>query len=287
MTTESTARPSDGSVRTPSVPGEYQLPVHFGVVVLCTITLPLVLWFIYPKAPQNGWGWDLLMGTGMLGAGMMLALPLVAPRVWVYYGGDAQALRSLLNLHRDVNYAVLVLVLIHIVGLVVIDRTTIEYLKLSAPLSMLAATVASLLLLVITLTSRYRTALRLRYPSWHAWHVGMSVLAMTFMAFHIVDAGYYVNSPVKKAVFIVLVAGPSLVTFGLSRWHRKFGSATWRGLDSRSQPVLQLPATRGFSVRLVVLLGVFWLLWMICFSIPDGGSRGDAQVTLCRASECE
>ena len=152
---------------------------------------------------------------------------------------------------------------------------------------MLAAIGASLLLLVITLSSRYRTDLQLRYPRWRRWHIGMSVVAMTFMAFHIVDAGYYVNSPIKKAVFITLVAGPSLVPFGVSSWHRMFGSASWQGLGGSHQPALQLPAARGFSVRLITLLGIFWLVWMICFAIPDPGSRGDEQVQRCRASECE
>ena len=263
------------------------MPLRFGVAVLCTVTCSLVLWFIYPRAPQNGWWWDLLMGTGMLAAGLMMALPLVAPRVWVYYGGDAKALKFILNLHRDLTYAVLLLVLIHIVGLVIVDRTTIEYLKLSAPISMLAAIGASLLLLIIMLSSRYRTGLNLRYPNWRQWHVGMSAVAMTFMAFHVVDAGYYVNSPIKKVVFITLVAGPSLVPFGVSRWHRMFGLASWHGPGSGRRPALRLPATRGSSIRLVTLLGIVWLVWIACFAIPEAGSRGDAQVKLCSASVCE
>lgn len=224
------------------------------------------------------------MGIGMLATGLMIALPMIAPRVWSSYGGDARALRFLLCLHRDVTYAALLLILIHIVGLVFIDRTTIEYLKLSAPWSMLAATASAVLLLVLTVSSRYRIDLGVRYRGWRIWHVGMSVVAMACMAYHIVDAGYYLNSPIKKAVFIALVAGPSLASFGVSRWHGMFGAAA---LDSSRRPTLRLPSARAFSVRLVVLLGMFWLVWMISFAIPKAGSRGDEQASYCAISACD
>ena len=261
-----------------------EVPVRFGMAVLATITITLLLWFIPPRAPQNGWWWDLLMGIGMLAAGLMLALPAIAPRVWVNYGGHPRGLQYLLYLHRDVTYLVLLLVFIHIVGLIVFDQTTIEYLKLSAPWSMLSATIAAVVLLVITISSLFRAELNVRYRAWRNWHIGMSIAAMALTTFHIVDAGFYLNSSIKKAVFVTLVAGPSLVSFGVSRWR---GTSNLGAQQNQRQRVLRMPSARADSLRLITLLGILWFVWMVCFAIPEAGSRGDRQANQCAARGCD
>jgi hypothetical protein len=260
----------------------FELPARFGLSFILTVSIPLALLYVHPVASQNGWWWDFLMGAGMLAAGMMIAVPLIAPRVWVFYGGNARALRLLLHLHRDVTYVVLTLVLVHIVGLVIIDEAIVEYLKLSAPWSMLAAITSSVLLLVLTVTSLYRTELSLRYRTWRVWHVGMSVAAVALMAVHVVDAGFYVNSPIKKAVFIALVAGPSLASFGISAWYR----LARRTAYGTHKTALSLPLARAFSARLVVLLTILWLFCLIPYAIPEPGSRADEQANECVESIC-
>lgn len=260
----------------------FELPARFGLSFILTVSIPLALLYVHPVAPQNGWWWDFLMGAGMLATGMMIAVPLIAPRVWVFYGGNARALRLLLHLHRDVTYVVLVLVLVHIVGLVIIDETIVEYLKLSAPWSMLAAITSSVLLLILTVTSLYRIELSLRYRAWRVWHVGMSVAAVALMAVHVVDAGFYVNSPIKKAVFIALVAGPSLASFGISAWYR----LARRTAHSTHKTALSLPLARAFSARLVLLLTILWLVCLIPYAIPEPRSRADEQANECVESIC-
>lgn len=276
------SRRSRGAGADSDAAARFELPARFGVSFILTVSIPLALLYVYPVAPQNGWWWDYLMGAGMVATGMMISIPLIAPRVWVFYGGNTRALRFLLHLHRDVTYAVLVLVVIHIVGLIIIDQTIIEYLKLSAPWSMLAAMISSALLLILTVTSLYRTELNLRYRAWRIWHVGMSVGAVTFMAFHVVDAGFYVNSPIKKAVFIALVAGPSLASFGLSAWYR----LARRTAYATHKTALSLPLARMFSARLVVLLTFFWLVCLIPYAIPEPGSRADEQANDCLGTVC-
>jgi hypothetical protein len=263
------------------------VPARWGVCFYATVTIPLVALFIYPVAPQNGWWWDMLMGAGMLAAGMMIAIPLLSPRVWVYFGGDARALRFVLYVHRDVSYIVLLLTLVHIGGLLVADATLIEYLKLSAPWSMLAANLSAILLLVITVSSWYRIELDLRYHTWRVWHAGLSIAAMALMAAHVIDTGYYVNSPIKKAVFIVLAAGPSLASLGAGGWHALARAAAHGEIAGAPRsPILRLPAGRAFSVRLVGLLAILWLVGIIAFAIPESGSRAERQAHPCAESVC-
>jgi hypothetical protein len=268
-----------------AAPAQAVFPRRFATCFLTLVSLPLVCLYILPRAPQNGWWWDILMGTGMLGAGLMLAIPVLSPRVWVHFGGDARHLRFLARLHIDVAYAVAILAAIHTTGLLILDPTLIEYLKLSAPWSMLAALAALVLILISILSSLYRIELNLRYRTWRSWHVGLSVTAMGLMTFHVIDAGYFLNSAAKTISFVVLVAGPSLVAFGIGGWHN-IAQDNEHKPDHAGVLPLTLPATRGFSMRLVGLLTLLWLASIATLAIPEPDSRAEVQAHACAQSVC-
>ena len=260
--------------------------VH-GVLCLGCCWFLMVLLFVAPRAPQNGIAWDLLMVAGLLGAGLIAALPLVSPRIWHRFGGDPRLLRSVLYWHADIAYIAVALVLVHTFGLVVLDITTVEYLKLSAPWSMLAALAATGLLLVVLISSWYRIELKIRYRSWRLWHVALSLAATGLVAFHIVDAGYYVNSPMKLAVFITLVAGPSAMALAdgaLSRGHARAADA---GLPVARPGAFGVPATRTGSIRIVVLICALLFVSVVTVAIPQPGSRAETEAARCLAEQCE
>jgi hypothetical protein len=266
---------------------DYALPLRWSWIFFASVTLPLALLFVYPVAPQNGVYWDLAMVVGSLAAGLMIAVPIVSPRVWLHYGGNARALRALLYLHHDVSYAIVILLLLHVLGLVYLDPTVIEYLKLSAPWSMLAGLIAALLVLVLVISSRYRISLNLRYAKWRTLHVGMSVVAMVLMTFHIIDAGFFVNSPLKKIIFLLLAAGPSLVAFGLGRWRGSDRLGASKAMDFSAESLLRMPRARAYSLRIVFLLVLLCLVSMVNFALPTAGSRAEQQAQLCTGTTCE
>ena len=264
-----------------------RFPSRLGVAVLATLGLLLVLLFVSPQAPQNGLAWDLLMVAGLLGAALIAALPLVSPRIWHRFGGDPRALRSVLYWHADIAYVAVTLVLVHTIGLVVLETTTLEYLKLSAPWSMLAALAATVLLLAVLIGSWYRIALKIRYRSWRLWHVGLSLAATGLMAFHIIDAGYYVNSSMKLAVFITLVAGPSAMALAdgaLARGHAR-APDTASAIPTRG--AFGVPATRAGSIRFITLFCVLLFIAVVTVTIPKAGSRAATESDPCLAAQCE
>jgi hypothetical protein len=227
------------------------------------------------------------MVAGLLGAALIAALPLVSPRMWHRFGGDPRVLRSVLYWHADIAYVAVALVLVHTVGLVVLDTTNIEYLKLSAPWSMLAAIVATVLLLVVLISSWYRIALKIRYRSWRLWHIGLSLAATGLMAFHVIDAGYYVNSPIKLSVFVTLVAGPSLMALAdgaLARGHARTRDAD---ADVALPGVFGVPATRVGSVRFVTLVCALLFVAMVMVAIPKAGSRAEGKADPCLVEQCD
>jgi hypothetical protein len=263
------------------------VPSRWIACVLVSVSLPLVLLFVTPVAPQNGLLWDLLMGAGMLAAGLIVSVPIVAPRVWTSLAGDPHHLREILFFHRDMSYLAIVLVLIHTVGILLADWTVIEYFKLSAPWSMLAALLAGVLLIGIVVSSIYRLRLNIRYNSWRAWHIGLSTLTVALVGFHILDAGYFVNSPIKKAIFVAIAAGPTLAAFG----NRVRGvNAHARRQISTEQPIAAFSghgAARRFSLRVVTLLVIFWMSSIFIFAVPKPESRAESQALNCIAVQCE
>jgi len=263
------------------------LPLRFVVIFLGCVTLILALLFVAPAAPQNGLLWDALMAVGMLAAGLLVAIPFISPRLWLRYSGNPRALRTLLSLHADISYAAIGLTLIHTIGLVVAEPTLIEYLKLSAPWSMLAALVSLLVLVLLVVTSWYRIAMKIRYRNWRLWHVAMSLVAIGLMAFHVVDAGFFVNTIEKKIVFVTLAVGPSLMSLCA-------GALAGRGphtLQTRppvpSRMAVTVPPTRAFSVRLVVLLCMLWLASIVVVAVPEPDSRAESHAGRCATQSCE
>lgn len=263
-----------------------RFPSRLGIVVAATLTLPLALLFLAPRAPQNGLSWDALMVAGFLGAALIAALPLVSPRIWHRFGGDPTQLRSVLFWHADLSYVAVALVVAHTLGIVVLDQTSIEYLKLSAPWSMLAAIVATLLLLALLVSSWYRINLGIRYRSWRQWHVALSLAATGLMTFHVIDAGYFVNSSIKAVVFIALMAGPSamaLVDGALARGHAR---APDGALAIALPDTFEVPATRAGSRRFITLVCALLLIAVIGTAIPQAGSRPANEARACLAGEC-
>ncbi|MFT4584461.1 MAG: hypothetical protein ACI915_005004 [Gammaproteobacteria bacterium] len=265
----------------------YRIPARWFASLLACISIPLGLLFVFPVAPQNGWWWDIWMAVGALAAGLIFSAGLVAPRIWVHYGGTARALRMVLFLHRDLSYVAVFLLTAHVVGLLCLDWTLVEYLKLSAPLSMIAGLAAAILVLVVVFSSMVRIELRTRYRSWRIWHIGLSIGAVVLMTWHILDAGYFVNSPIKKIVLVALTAGPSLATLGAWQWHEIARSADRRVLKPTGGWPLRLPMDRKFSLRIVILVVVFLLSCVLIFAVPKPDSRAQRQALPCAAILCE
>ncbi|MDA0824147.1 MAG: hypothetical protein O3C28_17255 [Proteobacteria bacterium] len=265
----------------------YRIPARWFMSLLASISIPLVLLFVYPVAPQNGWWWDLLMAVGALAGGLILSAGLVAPRVWVHYGGTARPLRSVLFLHRDLSYVAVLLLMAHIFGLLWVDWTLLEYLKLSAPTSMIAGLAAAVLVLVVVFSSIYRIELGTRYRNWRNWHVGFSISTVVLMTWHILDAGYFFNSPIKKFVLVVLTAGPSLITLGAWQWHEIARAAECRVANTNALWPLLMPADRKSSLRIVILVVVFLLSCVLIFAVPKPESRAEMQAYPCVAKLCE
>jgi amino acid transporter len=166
-------------------------------------------------APAVNLPWDWANTLGYLGAAICLLLFVYAgrPRTFPPFSG-----RFFANLHRDLGYLALALVAGHVALLLVAEPVLLEHLKPSAPLYMLAGLVASVLLLVLVVSSL--TGLRKRiwsdYRRFKMPHALLAIACVAFIGWHVAGSRFYLNTAPKLAAGGAAVIG--LVGFYL--WAR-------------------------------------------------------------------
>ncbi|MDH4567169.1 ferric reductase like transmembrane component [Pseudomonas sp. BN414] len=161
--------------------------------------LPFVLVLLVDAMPGLAPLWDFANAAGLLGGVILLLLfaysgrPMSRP----YFDG-----KFFMVLHRDLGYAALFLLLLH-VGLLLVDEPlVVEYLLPSASLPMLSGTLAALLLLVLVPISlpAIRQRLWRHHLRFRRWHYGISTVLLVLLAVHVIGAGFYTATR-WKAVF--------------------------------------------------------------------------------------
>lgn len=159
--------------------------------------------------PGIGFWWDLANACGLLAALLTLTLfvydgrPLAKPN----YDG-----KFFMNLHRDLSYAAIALLALHVSVLLITEPRTIEYLKPSANLPMVSGTVSTLLIAAIITTSlpRMRQKLWRNHKQFKRWHLCLAGTALGLMGFHMVGNNFYV-AETWKVVLVLAAVSAALV----------------------------------------------------------------------------
>ncbi len=176
----------------------------FLFLVFCLVS-PLLLVALAAPAPAVGVLWDWANAIGYVGVALVLLLFFYTgrPRAFPPFSG-----RFFANIHRDLGYVALLLVLVHVGLLLYTEPLLLEHLKPSAPLYMLAGLASTVLFLLLAITSI--TPLRRRlWPDYHrfrGFHAWLSMAAVVLLLVHIVGSGYYLNTGLKTAI-LLLVSG--------------------------------------------------------------------------------
>ncbi len=206
---------------------------HFGLSFTALLALPAALALV-AGPPVAGFLWDWANLVGFVAFGCML-LPLFytgRPRAFPPFSG-----RFFANLHRDIGYLALGLVLLHVGVLLYAEPLLLEHLKPAAPLYMLAGLVAALLCLLLVVPSI--TSLRRRlWRDYHAFrrlHGWLALLMLVMALWHVGASGFYLNHRFKFALLlyacVLLVfayrAGRSRPTGPLGERDRVRGSAVY------------------------------------------------------------
>ncbi|WP_236200045.1 ferric reductase-like transmembrane domain-containing protein [Pseudomonas pseudonitroreducens] len=171
--------------------------------------LPVAILLGLGAMPGLGYAWDFANAAGLLGACLLGLLFVIAgrPQPRPLYEG-----KFFLRLHRDLGFAAVALLLVHIGVLLVDEPLLIEDLLPSAPGYMLAGLASAILMLVLAISSlnRVRPRWSRSAASFRRWHYGGSLLALLLMAVHVLGAGYYSGGIWKGALLVVLMLAAAI-----------------------------------------------------------------------------
>ncbi len=174
----------------------------WGATALLLVVLPAFGGFV-------GIGWESAQWAGLAAAIACIILcgsPL-RPR-------DSQPPTLLsLRLHALIGWAALIAVVVHIGGLLLADRTVIEYLKPTAPLYQFAGIAALLVLLVLVPVSVAGARRRLwkSHRGFQAAHVVLACALCALIAVHVVVTARYAGGHARRAWFVAAAIGAILL----------------------------------------------------------------------------
>lgn len=216
--------------------------------------LPLAALLLLDAMPGVALRWDFANAAGLLAAILLLLLfylngrPLQRP----HYDG-----KFFHALHRDLGYAAIALLALHVGMLLYDEPLLLNHLLPSAPGYMLAGLGAALALLLLVPLSLVRVRRRLwrDHRQFKRWHYGASLAIVGLIAWHVLGAGFYVHAPWKVALWVLL-------TLAMLIWPRLPRHATERSRERRRRNSAPLATRLSVAVALLGLLlaGLFALL---------------------------
>ncbi|WP_170111097.1 ferric reductase-like transmembrane domain-containing protein [Antricoccus suffuscus] len=180
--------------------------IWFGAYV-AVIVIPLVFAALGVTDAHRGFWRECAVALGFVGLSMMGAQFVLVARIRTVaepFGEDA-----LVHFHRYMGYVGTLFIFAHPIMLIVlVDRSYIERVNpFTAPWAGRFGTFAILCLLILIVTSAWRSALRISYEVWQATHLVLSTVAIAAALVHVELIGHYVNQPWKRVLWTVMTLG--------------------------------------------------------------------------------
>ena len=174
----------------------------FWICVYLTLsTAPLFILLIGPKPPGREFWRELSVALGFAGLAMVMLQFVLTARfkaIKAPYGSDI-----VYYFHRQISVVAFALILVHPVLLFIFDPTTLRLLNLiQAPWRARAGVTALSALIALVVSSVWRKRLKIEYNRWRIGHGLFATAAVSLAMAHIVLAGHYINTPLKRALWI-------------------------------------------------------------------------------------
>jgi predicted ferric reductase len=174
-------------------------------VYLALVLTPLLVLLAVDTPAGLGFWWDFAVALGFAALAMMavqFVLTARFRRAAAPYGIDI-----IYFFHRYLAVIALLLVLAHAVVLMIENPFFLQaFNPLAAPRHLFAGAVSAAALLALVTTSLGRKTLRLHYGAWRILHVALAVGAVLLALVHVEGVGYYIASPWKRGVWMLIIA---------------------------------------------------------------------------------
>jgi predicted ferric reductase len=174
-------------------------------VYLLLVTAPLFALLVGPTPPGLGFWADFSLALGFSGTAMMgvqFVLTARFRRATAPYGIDI-----IYYFHRHLAVVATALLVAHPLILIAGEPALLELLNpLEAPGHMTAGVGSLAAMLALLASSFWRRRLGLPYESWRILHVLLAVAAVVLALAHIRGVDYYVSTPWKRALWLLVAA---------------------------------------------------------------------------------
>jgi len=172
-------------------------------IVIGICVAPLAFALISTNRPGQGFWTDFSVALGFVGLTLMgieFALVARVKAVAEPFGTDA-----LVDFHRQIGYAGLAFVLIHVALSADLGKVT-AFTPAETPSRVWFGAVAAGALVVLVATSVWRRQLRLSYEIWQVLHAVLAVIAVVAGLVHVLLVNYYVDTLWKQVLWSVMTA---------------------------------------------------------------------------------
>ena len=203
----------------------------YGILALA----PLALLFVPALPVAKGFWTEFSVALGFAGLSLMGAQFIPTARLPIF--ADTFPSDTLYKHHRQASTLGFLLALAHPVILFASSPTSLALLDItSAPWRARAATVGVVLLIVLVVSSIWRTSMRLRYDVWRRLHTTLTLVVMALFVYHMFAVDRYVANPAMRAYWIIMIVIWAL-SVGYSRLVRPLDLARrpWRVVEVRPE----------------------------------------------------
>lgn len=179
--------------------GVFWIAVYLGMALF-----PCLVLLSGRMPPGYGYIWDFSLALGYGSASMMAIMFFLTARFKrpaLPFGVDV-----IYCFHKYIALLLFLIVAVHPAILLTTEPVVREMLKPAQINRYMAAGVLSFLLLtLIVISSLWRKQLNIHYDNWRLIHAVLAVAALILALIHIVGAGYYIDTPAKRMIWLLIM----------------------------------------------------------------------------------
>ena len=167
------------------------------------IFAPLLILLLAPRPAGRTFWRELSVSLGFAGLALMGLQFIPTGRLPLM--SEAFPMDVLYDFHHQLSIVAFFLTLAHPVVLFIQNPYTLRLLNIfTAPWRARAAVAATILLILLVISSAKRLALGLSYETWRLLHDLLSVGVVAFALYHIFNVNYYTSIPVQRWLWVVM-----------------------------------------------------------------------------------
>lgn len=167
------------------------------------VFLPIVLLMILPRPQGREFLREVSVALGFMGMALLGLQTIPTSRLKFFV--KHFPMDTLYQFHHGLSIFTFLILLVHPILLFINNPGTLQLLNLvTAPWRAKAAVVSILLMVILVVTSVWRSVMKIRYDVWRWIHDGLAYLAIGLGLYHMFKVNYYMSLTYQKVLWLAL-----------------------------------------------------------------------------------